>query len=388
MHPYRTSARRLAMLLLCATLSACAMAPPASVPPIFNDSAFAPAIAIDAAQVFAVSERMRQYLQTDVNRAARTGNPRVALYNALYDKRQLKLEYDASMTRNASQTFDARSGNCLSLVIMTAALAHAMNLHVRYQEVLSEENWSRSGDMYFVAGHVNIVLGPRMDDSPYNYDARGTLVIDFLPSSDVAGYRTREISEATILAMYMNNRAAETMSAGQLDQAYWWARNAILQDPSFSGAYNTLGVIQFRHGDRAEARQTLRYALARAPDSTVLLANLAQLLEATGLPEQAQPLRQRLLALQPEPPFHYFNLGRAAMERGDYAAAARLFGKEIARDPYYHEFHFWLAQAYARLGQLPQAGQQLELAMDNSLTHKDYGLYAAKLQRLHALFPP
>ncbi|MFM2087467.1 MAG: hypothetical protein RLZZ237_2336 [Pseudomonadota bacterium] len=388
MHPYLVSARRLATLLLCATLAACATAPPASLPPVFNDSAFAPAIPIDAAQVFALSESMRQYLQTDVNRAARNGNPRVALYDALYDKRQLKLEYDASMTRNARETFDARSGNCLSLVIMTAALAHEMNLQVRYQEVLGEENWSRSGDMYFVAGHVNIVLGPRIDDNPGNYDARGMLVIDFLPSSEVAGYRTHDISEATILAMYMNNRAAETMSAGQLQQAYWWARAAIVQDPGFSGAYNTLGVIQLRHGDLAEARQTLTYGLTRTPDNTVLLANLAQLLETSGLPEQARPLRQRLLALQPEPPFHYFNLGRAAMERGDYAQAVGLFTKEIARDPYYHEFHFWLAQAYARLGQLPQAGQQLTLAMDNSLTHNEHSLYAAKLQRLHALSPP
>ncbi|MBB5608665.1 MULTISPECIES: tetratricopeptide repeat protein [unclassified Janthinobacterium] len=388
MHPYLVSAHRLATLLLCATLAACATAPPASLPPVFNDRAFAPAIPIDAGQVFALSESMRQYLQTDVSRAARNGNPRVALYDALYDKRQLKLEYDASMTRNARETFDARSGNCLSLVIMTAALAHEMNLQVRYQEVLGEENWSRSGDMYFVAGHVNIVLGPRMDDNPGNYDARGMLVIDFLPSSEVAGYRTHDISEATILAMYMNNRAAETMSAGQLQQAYWWARAAIVQDPGFSGAYNTLGVIQLRHGDLAEARQTLTYGLTRMPDNTVLLANLAQLLETSGLLEQARPLRQRLLALQPEPPFHYFNLGRAAMERGDYAQAVGLFTKEIARDPYYHEFHFWLAQAYARLGQLPQAGQQLTLAMDNSLTHNEHSLYAAKLQRLHALSPP
>ena len=388
MHPYLASARRLATLLLCATLAACAMAPPSSLPPIFNDSAFAPAIPIDAGQVFALSESMRQYLQTDVKHAARNGNPRVALYDALYDKKQLKLEYDASMTRNASQTFDARSGNCLSLVIMTAALAHEMNLQVRYQEVLGEENWSRSGNMYFVAGHVNIVLGSRMDDNPGNYDARGMMVIDFLPSSEVAGYRTHEISEATILAMYMNNRAAETMSEGQLQQAYWWARAAIVQDPSFSGAYNTLGVIQLRHGDLAEARQTLAYGLTRMPDNTVLLANLAQLLETAGLTEQARPLRQRLLALQPQPPFHYFNLGRAAMERGDYAQAVGLFTKEIARDPYYHEFHFWLAQAYARLGQLPQAGQQLTLAMDNSLTHNEHSLYEAKLQRLHALSPP
>ena len=369
--------------LSCALLAACA-APPASIPPIFTDSAFAPAIAVDAGQVFALDDAMRQYLRTDVRREAHLKNPRAALHGALYDEARLKLEYDAEMTRNASETFAARSGSCLSLVIMTAALAQELGLSVRYQEVLGEESWSRSGDMYFVAGHVNLVLGRQRHDNPGNYDASGMMVIDFLPSKDVAGYRTRELSEATILAMYMNNRAAETMRQGQLHAAYWWARSAIVQDPSFSGAYNTLGVIQLRHGGTAAGRRTLSHALARAPDNTVLLANLAQALEASGMAEQAQPLRRRLLALQPQPPFHYFYLGKAAMERQDYAGAIALFSREIARDPYYHEFHFWLAQAHARLGQWPQAGQQLELAMAQSLTRGDHALYAAKLQRLRA----
>jgi tetratricopeptide (TPR) repeat protein len=375
---------RLLAVLLCAALAACAAAPPVSLPPVFNDSDFAPASPIDAGQVFALSDAMRQYVQTQVRHTARNGNPRVALYEALYDKSRLKLEYDAAMTRNARETFETRSGNCLSLVIMTAALAHELGLQVRYQEVLGEASWSRSGDMYFVAGHVNLVLGQRLGESPNNYDAKGLMVIDFLPSGDVAGYRTREISEATVLAMYMNNRAAETMSQGQLDQAYWWARAALLQDPSFSGAYNTLGVIQFRHGDLAQARRTLAHALMRAPDNTLLLSNLAQVLEASGLPDEALPLRRRLLALQPQPPFHYFNLGKAAMQQNDYVKAIQLFSREIARDPYYHEFHFWLAQAYARLGQLALADRQLELAMDNSTTRREHGLYAAKLQRLRA----
>lgn len=388
MRPYHVCTScfmRLLAILLCAALAACAAAPPASLPPVFNDSDFAPASAIDAGQVFALSDTMRQYVQTQVRQTTRNGNPRMALYEALYDKSRLKLEYDAAMTRNARETFEARSGNCLSLVIMTAALAHELGLQVRYQEVLGEESWSRSGDMYFVAGHVNLVLGQRLGDNPNDYDAKGLMVIDFLPSGDVAGYRTREISEATVLAMYMNNRAAETMSKGQLDQAYWWARAALLQDPSFSGAYNTLGVIQFRHGDLAQARRTLAHALMRTPDNTVLLSNLAQALEASGLPDEALPLRRRLLALQPQPPFHYFNLGKAAMQQNDYVQAIRLFSREIVRDPYYHEFHFWLAQAYARLGQLAQADRQLELAMDNSTTRSEHGLYAAKLQRLRTL---
>ena len=376
----------LSPLLLCAALAGCATAPATPPPPdLFNDASFAaPAVPVDPQQAFAMSDAMRLYVRVDIAREARGKNPRRALADALRNRAGLQLEYDAAMTRTAAQTFDARSGNCLSLVLMTAALAKEIGLQVRYQVVLGEESWSRSGGMYFVAGHINLALERRPLSNAVGYDSDAILLIDFLPGEDLAGQRTLQISEATILAMYFNNRAAETMASGELDQAYWYARAAIRQDPTFSGAFNTLGIIQLRHGDTEPARRTLAYALERSPSNTVLLSNLAQALDGLGRAEEAQLLRRKLLALQPEPPFHFFNQGQRAMETADYQEAARLFKREIARDPYYHEFHFWLAQAYARMGQLSLADRQLELAMDNSTTRGEHGLYAAKLQRLRA----
>ena len=384
--PWRKQLRHLSCLLLCATLAACATPPVAPPPPdLFNDASFAaPAVPIAPQQAFALSDAMRRYVHVDIAREARGKNPRRALADALRNRAGLQLEYDAAMTRTAAQTFDERSGNCLSLVLMTAALAKEMGLEVRYQAILGDDSWSRSGDMYFVAGHVNLVLGRRLADKVDGYDVDSSLLIDFLPASDLTGQRSKEIAETTILAMYLNNRAAETMASGELDQAYWFARAAIVQDPAFAGAFNTLGIIQLRHGDLEPARRTLAYALERSPANTVLLSNLAQALDSLGRADEAQLMRRKLLALQPEAPFHFFNLGLVAMKNADYQEAVRLFKREIVRDPYYHEFHFWLAQAYARMGQLAQASQQLELAMDNSTTRSDHGLYAAKLQRLRA----
>lgn len=54
----------------------------------------------------------------------------------------------------------------------------------------------------------------------------------------------------------------------------------------------------------------------------------------------------------------------------------------VARDPNYHEFHFWLALAHFLLGELQQANEQLTIAQENSTTQHDHDLYAAKLNRL------
>jgi len=377
--------RLLALMLLCGTLAACASTalPP---PDLFNDASFRPpAYPVDAQQALAANEAMRHYVRNELARDGRNSNPRRALADALYRKAGLQLEYDTAMTRTAAQTFEARSGNCLSLVLMTATLAREMGLAVRYQSVLGEESWSRSDGTYFVAGHVNIVLGERLSLSQDSYESDRALLIDFLPAADLTGQRTREISQATILAMYLNNRAAETMAEGNLDQAYWFARAAILHDASFTSAYNTLGLVQLRHGDLDAAQRTLAHALARAPGNTVLMSNLAQAYDKLQRHAEAAQLRRVVQALQPEPPFHFFDLGRLAMASGQYREAARLFQRELARDPHYHEFHFWLAQAHAQLGQWPQASQQLQLAMAQSLTRSEHSLYAGKLARLRAL---
>src|SRR5258706_9630100 len=145
---------------LAATLIAagCATAPPPPrAEPLFDDAAFPPASErIDAAEVFATSDAMRRFLRGSIAETLRARGPQVGLFEALYNARQLKLEYDSAPTRNAAQAFDARAGNCLSLVIMTAALAKELGLQVRFQQVSADNAWSRHGGTYFVSAHVNV----------------------------------------------------------------------------------------------------------------------------------------------------------------------------------------------------------------------------------------
>jgi tetratricopeptide (TPR) repeat protein len=86
--------------------------------------------------------------------------------------------------------------------------------------------------------------------------------------------------------------------------------------------------------------------------------------------------------IEPNPPFADFNRGLAAMRLGHYSEARDYFAKEVARDPWYHEFHYWLGLAYLRLGDAANAGDQMALAMENSTTRHDYELYAAKRDRI------
>src|SRR5215472_13201265 len=143
-----------AVALISALLAACASTPVPPTERLFRDELFAaPSQRISAGDVFALNDDMREYLRTHVGGQLHFKTRERTFVDALYSREQLKLNYDSEITRNAAQTFAARAGNCLSLVIMTGAFAKEMAIPVRYQMVLGDAVWSRSGGMYFSISH-------------------------------------------------------------------------------------------------------------------------------------------------------------------------------------------------------------------------------------------
>jgi Flp pilus assembly protein TadD len=305
------------------------------------------------------------------------------LIDALYSKTDLKLEYDATRTRTASETYAARAGNCLSLVVMTAAFARELGMTVHFRSVLVDSTWSRDNGIYLVSSHVNIALGHRKPDGIlYDETSEHELVVDFLPPPDASRLRSRELEQNDLVTLYLNNRAAENLVLGKLDDAYWWARAAVATNPPAAITYNTLGVIYQRHGDLAMAERAFRVALDREPESLVVMQNLGPLLAKTGRTAEAAELARRVASIEPVPPFEYFDKGMAALKAGDYDTARKLFEREVKRAPYYDEFHFWLAVTLVQLGDAKEAREQLTQAIDTSTKADNRQIYSAKLAHL------
>lgn len=368
-----------------AALGGCASRPP--TPPaadLLHDSLYGnPPAPPDGGRVFALSPPMQRYADTELRAGRNQADPRRALVDALYQRRGLQLAYDGAATRSAAEAFDARAGNCLSLVIMTAAFARHLGLPVSFRQVLVDESYTRNDGLMLANGHVNLVL-ERLP--PRLVMAHGSvsedLIVDFLPGADLRGQRSLVLAERTIVAMYFNNLAAEALAAGRPAQAYAHARAALLEDAGFAAAANTLGVIYLRDGHLAQAEAALRHALAIDDENTAALSNLQGVLRRAGRAAEADAVGARLLALQPVPPFHHFDLGRQAMERGDFEAARAHFARELRRQPFQPEVHFWAAQAHWRLGNDRRAADHLKQAADNSLTPGSQRQYSAKLELL------
>jgi tetratricopeptide (TPR) repeat protein len=376
----KTTAAVLCSLLL----AACASAPLAPPPTkLFHDELFAPpAEAIDGSAALAVSPEMREYVKSHFLRLNRGPDRKLALIEALYRLSDLRLEYDAAYTRTASQAFAARSGNCLALVMMTGALAKEIGVKVQYQSVVSDPVWARAGGVYISVGHVNLKLVDPADSFVKSLSNDRSMTVDFLASKDADSLRSQPIEERTVIAMYLNNHAVESLTDGNFDEAYWWAREAVRTDSDLLIAYTTLGVV-YRNRHRPEfAEQAFSFVAQRDPTSAAALTNQALALRDLGRYAEASALQKQIGALEPNPPYSYFDQGMTALRQHRLDDARRLFTKEVDRAPYQSEFQFWLAETYAEMRDADRAADHLQKALEASTTRRDRDLYAAKLSML------
>jgi Flp pilus assembly protein TadD len=358
--------RPLLLPMAAAVLAGCASAPVADVPrQLFADSRFAnvarPPVEDD---IFALSPAMRAFAQEHF-----AGSNHMQLAQAL--QREIKLEYDTGATRAAADTFTARAGNCLSLVILTGAFARHLEIPFDYQSVYGHDSWSRAQGMAFLSGHVNINVR----------SASGGLTVDFVEATGARPASTHVIGEDTVRAMYLNNRAAEALVAGDR-AAYWWARAAIEAEPGYVAPVNTLAVIYLRSDAPRQAEAALRHVLEREPDNVIALTNMVRAYVRLGQHADAEAMRARLAAIEPYPPFYFLDQGLAAIERGEYDKARALLNKELRRMPFHDEVHFAMALADLREGEKDDASRHLSLAVKYSITRERRDIYSAKLSHL------
>jgi tetratricopeptide (TPR) repeat protein len=359
---------------------------------LLDDSAFATpaAPAPDAATLFTLSPPMRRYLQEHLAIERARGVEAVpALVRALYERGQLRLEYESHFTRTAAQAFADARGNCLSLVAMTAAFADALGLRVQFFEVPVSDAWEFRGGVLVDQGHVNLALSP----SALHQAAGGSTatqistVVDFLPEQDLARQQRLPITRERVMAMYLNNRAVEHLQQGDIDTAYAWLRAALQQDPGFATAYNTLSVLYLRKQRAAQALASLDQALALAPQHEPALSNRIQALEWLGRFAQASLARQQLENWAQRNSRHHFERGREALAAQQWKAAQTALARALKLAPENPDIHFALASALAGLQDATGTAQHLALAARFSGSAVQQQRYTAKLEKLRLAHP-
>lgn len=354
--------------------------------PLFHDELFAPPTAqIHPESALEMSEPMLQFARTKLHHNlghVDNQDVRQQLVTALYTKGELRLEYFSDSTKTAAEAFESRSGNCLSLVMLTAAFAKQLHLPYRYQLAVGAADWNEIDDFFMSINHVNIVLEEVPSEFELSTWTSTPLIVDFLVPDIAAKLDTIDIDERTVLSMYMNNRSVETMVRGNVDDAYWWAVKSIQTSPGYGNAYSTLAVI-YRTRHRPDLAEKVLDQLAKFdPDNVSMLTDKILVLRDLGKNAEADRVAVRLEEIDRNRPWRTYFEGQSEYRAGHYDRARRLFEREIVDDGDRHEFEYGLALACAKLNDVPAAMQHLQRAIDLANSRRSRQKYEAKLDQL------
>ncbi len=287
-------------------------------------------------------------------------------------------------TLTASQVMAFNAGNCMSLAVLTTALAEVAGLDVGYQLMDDVPVYAFSGSVVTKGVHVRTKVYDTIS-SP----VEGTFVIS-RPGATIDYFPTNRqrfianIGREDYLARYYRNIAAQAIGDESYNTAYWYAMESLKFAPDDSQAINMLAVVNRRVGDIAKAEELYLFGIEHAEEKLSLLNNYLVLLEAADRTKDAARIRNQLASMDDPSPFNWFQLASTAYADAKYIDAIRYFNKALELAPYLHEAHLGVAQANYEIGRFRNVEASLKAALDNAYRRSTRALYQAKLAALSA----
>ncbi len=216
-----------------------------------------------------------------------------AIIEAIFDDRG-GFQYSRRQTLPASEAFEQRSGNCLSLVNLFVAMARSVGVPAVFVEVTDFESYHRTGGQVFLSTHI--VGGV--------WDGRSLETVDFLPGSPKT-YRSFDVvSDRRATAHFYNAIGVEALIRKDHGTAREYLERALASDPDFLPAWNNLGVLERRSGHPEAAVMAYESALSRDAEYIPSIESLGNLQDAMGNGEEAERLRLLAFELKTRNPFY------------------------------------------------------------------------------------
>ena len=332
---------------------------------------------VDQEEVLAVSGEMQDFLDAHVASAAGRALRLRQLARVILDEGTFGLEYDET-TRTASETFQARQGNCMSFSNMFVAMARQVGLDVHYQEVETPPDWSLRNDTFVLNRHVNVLVDLGME---------GEHLVDFNLADFRTSYDRRRIPDSRALAHHYNNLAVERMQAGDTASALSYFRRATDNDPRFSPAWTNLGTLYLRKGHPAHAEAAYLEALRAGGVDFVAMSNLARLYGRQGDQKRAESYGKKVDYHRKRNPYYRLHLARQAFQAEDYDTAIGHLSYAIRKKKSEDQLYFLLGLSYMKKGDEKAARRWLSKAEEVAATDAIKRRYASKMDILFSAPP-
>ena len=335
-------------------------------------------------QIFYLDDEAKAFVQSTIEPEERKIDQMAALVQAIFARSDLNLLYQGDANTNANNTFHARAANCLSMSIMTYALADEAGFDVAFQEIMIPEYWTRREGFSLINGHINLKLIAPSEPNVFVMNPR-SYQVDFDPQPTRRNLPKRIVNKKAVISMFYNNKGADAFLNKDFTTAYAYFREAVLVKPQFHSAWINLGILYRLNGYFSQAEEAYQHALILNPDSLTALENLAHLYNHTNREEQADEILVDVAKKRGNNPFYHVSLGEQKLEQRHWDEALAHFRKALALDRSKHQVYFGLARVYFEIGELQKSQRYLKLAKHKAGNRQDEDRYQNKIAFLSSL---
>ncbi|WP_237158022.1 tetratricopeptide repeat protein [Shewanella psychrophila] len=288
---------------------------------------------------------------------------------------------------SASLAMEKQGGNCMSLALLTYAVAKHLGVKAVFQVMHTEPMLLEvTANFAVTSDHVRTFLYEEDNDQPskgFFLSGRSYLILDYFPGR--YDRTSKIIDENQFVAMLYRNLAADALLNGDLDYAYSLLTSGIRYDKEYAPLISMMAIVHRRKGDESTAETLYRYGLEVSDSKITLLSNYHYLFSKQGKYEQADRIKLRLLGLEDNSPYDWYLIGQDAILEGDFKSAEIYLSKFLKNPPYYHAAYFDLARAQYALGRNNSAKNSIKLALEYAEMPKSQRQYKAKLNWLNQM---
>jgi hypothetical protein len=332
------------------------------------------------ADILGLSREMKDLVDSSVATIRRPEKRLKALAGILAERVRYDTVSDKFGIKTARETFESGTGNCLSFSNMFIAMARYAGFKAQYQEIPTPPNWARNGEVLFFTLHIGAFVDISQQDNftVQLYGGEGgrvgvwstTMRYMFTPSE--LGYYSpeanpvsaRPIPDHRAFAQYYNNIGAMHLADGDTIEAFQHFIKAVHVDPKLNFAWSNLGVAYSRNGQLVAAEEAYRQGLSvsRGVDDVSVMSimgNMARLFRRTGNIEEADYFAGEVESFRQRNPYYHYAMAKNTFHEALYGESVRHFKKAIDRKDDDHLFHYGLALAYFKLGDLDKFEKSL-----------------------------
>ncbi|WP_076409289.1 lipopolysaccharide assembly protein LapB [Shewanella sp. UCD-KL12] len=301
-------------------------------------------------------------------------------------KKLVNFNYEG-VNYTASEAMDNAGGNCMSLALLTFAVAKQLGVKSAFQVMHTEPMLLEvTENIAVTSDHVRTYLyeeSNEVQSATTLFFNRDYVILDYFPGRyDRTG---KVINEQQFFAMFYRNLAADSLLAGNFDLAYQLLEKGLSYDELYAPLINMMAIIHRRKGDEDTAERIYQYGLDVTDSKISLLSNYYFLLSKQGNTLAAEEIKKQLLQLEDSNPYDWYLIGKSAMKNGDFKSAEVYFNKFLNNTPYYHQAYFDLAKAQYAMGREVLAKSSIKLALEYAELPQSQKQYLAKLNWLEQM---